>query len=75
MASEEKRKAVARYNAQNLRRIIFDINVKTYPKMFAWLTSQPSRQAYLKRLIAKDMVARGIDVDEQANTLFPDNTP
>ena len=52
-----------RYNAMNMRRIILDINAKTHPLMLKHLLSQPNKQAYIKKLILKDMIANGIPAD------------
>ena len=43
------------WNRANLRRYTFTFHIDTESELIEWMERQPSKQAYLKQLILKDM--------------------
>ncbi len=55
MSSEAQKKASARYDAKNTRRIYLKLNLKTDADIFAFLEGKENIQGYIKELIRRDM--------------------
>lgn len=55
MTSEAQKKAVARYDAKNTRRVYIKLNLRTDADILQHLDRQENIQGYIKDLIRKDM--------------------
>lgn len=55
MASESQKRAVAKYDALNTRRISFKFNLNTDADILAKLDGVPNKQGYIKELIRRDI--------------------
>lgn len=49
-----------RYDAENLKKIVFSINKKTESDLVAHLQDMSNRATYIKRLIREDMERQGV---------------
>ena len=54
-ASEAQLRALAKYKHANTIRVGLELNRKTDPDIIAQLQAVPSKQAYIKELIRKDI--------------------
>lgn len=59
MTTEAQKRAVARYDAANTRRIYIKLNKRTDAEILQHLDSQDNIQGYIKELIRQDMKKRG----------------
>ena len=55
MASDSRKKAVAKYDAANTKQVKFKLNLKTDADILAKLESVENKQAYFKQLIRNDI--------------------
>lgn len=55
MASDSRKKAVAKYDAANTKQVKFKLNLKTDADILAKLDAVDNKQAYFKQLIRNDI--------------------
>lgn len=53
--TEAQKKAQARYDAQNTKRLSLKLNKNTDADILAWLEAEQNVQGYIKSLIRKDI--------------------
>lgn len=55
MTSESQKRAVAKYDAKNTRKIVLKLNTGTDADILKRLDTAGNRQGYIKRLIREDI--------------------
>lgn len=63
MVSEAQNRANAKYRKAHERQYSFVLIDSTRPKMIKYLDEMTDKRAYMRRLIAMDMKAKGIETD------------
>ena len=59
MTSESQKRAVAKYDVKNTRKIVLKLNKRTDADILDHLYRIDNRQGYIKELIRKDMMKAG----------------
>ena len=60
MASDARKRAVAKYDAANTRQIHLKLNTKTDADILEHLDKQKSKQGYIKKVIRRDMAKKDL---------------
>lgn len=55
MTTEAQKRATQKYDAQNAKRVMLKLNIKTDADILAKLDSVTSKQGYIKELIRRDI--------------------
>lgn len=57
MTSDAQKRATAKYDATNTRKIVLKLNTRTDADVLEWLAKQPNKQGAIKKLIRNEMRA------------------
>lgn len=58
MRSEAQRKAIVKYDKNNIKRIVLKLNVKTDVDIIQYLNTKNNVNGYLKELVRNDICAK-----------------
>ena len=57
MSTDAQKRAAAKYDAANTRKIVLKLNTRTDADVLEWLAKQPNKQGAIKKLIRNEMRA------------------
>lgn len=61
MRSEAQRRAIVKYDKNNIKRIVLKLNVKTDSDIIQYLNTKDNINKYLKELVRNDICAKWLD--------------
>lgn len=61
MRSEAQRKAIVKYDKNNIKRIVLKLNIKTDNDIIQYLNTKDNINGYIKELVRNDICVKWLD--------------